>query len=342
MQCRGRRATVAFGTLPRVALHLLVHCRLRQRPHRTNRIAEPAHDGYGDAMRTTTPSNESPSRAAQVIDPRLLRVRALLDADDHSLAELALAVGISPGHLQRRFRACFGMSPAEYRAQRRLGSLKRALKEGSDVSAALYEAGYGSPSRVYERGAARLGMTPARYRAGGAGERIRWSVVDTALGRALIATTQRGICMVALRANASSGDAACELEHALRTEFPRAELQRVDAGNDEFLAPRIRKVAEALAGKRAQVPLDLIGTAFQRRVWDALMKIPRGQTRSYAEVAIALGAPNSARAVASACAHNRVAIVVPCHRVIRGDGSLGGYRWGLPLKQRLLQRERAA
>jgi AraC family transcriptional regulator of adaptative response/methylated-DNA-[protein]-cysteine methyltransferase len=306
------------------------------------RIARAARAGYGDAMQAIDPSDDSTSTVARPIDPRLLRARALLDADDHSLADLAVAVGISPAHLQRRFRACFGVSPAAYRAQRRLESLRRSLKGGSDVSAALYDAGYGSPSRVYEQGAARLGMTPARYRAGGDGERIRWSAVDTALGRALIATTQRGICMVELCPVQAHGDALAALESKLRAEFPRAELQRVDAGSDEFLAPRVREVADALAGKRAQVPLDLIGTAFQKRVWDALMKIPRGQTRSYAEIADALGAPKSARAVASACAHNRVAIVVPCHRVIRGDGSLGGYRWGLPLKQLLLQRERAA
>ena len=278
----------------------------------------------------------APSSNAPAIDPRLLRARALLDAGDHSLDELAVRVGISRAHLQRRFRACFGVSPAEYRAQRRLESLRRALKQGDDVSAALYDAGYGSPSRVYEQGAAKLGMTPARYRAGGAGERIRWNIVDTALGKALVATTERGICMVEI------GDDAKALEAKLRGEFPQAQLQRVDAGRDEFLAPRLRAVADALAGKRAQVPLDLIGTAFQKRVWEELMKIPRGQTRSYVQVADALGTPNAARAVAGACAHNRVAIVVPCHRVIRGDGSFGGYRWGLPLKQRLLQRERAA
>lgn len=306
------------------------------------RIADATRAGYRDAMQSIDTPNESTSTTARPIDPRLLRARTLLDVEDHSLAELALAVGISPSHLQRRFRTCFGVSPAVYRAQRRLASLKRSLKDGSDVSAALYDAGYGSPSRVYEQGAAKLGMTPARYRAGGQGERICWSVVDTALGSALIAATERGICMVELGPVDVGDDTAVALERKLRTEFPRAELDRVDAGSNDFLAPRVRAVADALAGKRAQVPLDLIGTAFQQRVWDALMKIPRGQTRSYAQIADALGAPKSARAVASACAHNRVAIVVPCHRVIRGDGSLGGYRWGLPLKQQLLQRERAA
>lgn len=267
-------------------------------------------------------------------DPRLERARQLLDGGEPTLEELARAVGISASHLQRRFQARFGLSPAEYLAQRKLGALKSALREGSDVSAALYDAGYGSPSRVYESGAAKLGMTPARYRAGGAGESIRWSLADTALGTALVATTQRGICMVELGADADA------LEARLHAEFPHAQWQRVDAGRDEFLAPRVRAVAERLRGDGSEVPVDLIGTAFQKKVWDVLMKIPPGETRSYAALAAQLGQPRAARAVASACAHNRVAVVVPCHRVIRGDGSLGGYRWGLPLKQQLLQRER--
>ncbi|QNP42170.1 methylated-DNA--[protein]-cysteine S-methyltransferase [Lysobacter terrestris] len=280
----------------------------------------------------------TPQAAPDRIDSadKLERVRALLDAGEPSLNDLAAAVGLSPSHLQRRFTARFGLSPAEYLAQRKLGTLKSALREGRDVSAALYDAGYGSPSRVYERGAAKLGMTPARYRAGGEGEQIRWSLLDTALGTALVATTQRGICMIEL------GEDPAALEAKLRGEFPRAALERVDAGRDEFLRPRLRAVADALAGRQARVDIDLIGTAFQKKVWDALMRIPPGETRSYAEVAAQLGAPRGARAVASACAHNRVAIVVPCHRVVRGDGSLGGYRWGLPLKEQVLRRERAA
>ena len=267
---------------------------------------------------------------------KLERCRRLLDAGEPTLDTLAEVVGLSPSHLQRVFTARFGLSPAQYVAQRKLGTLKAALREGDDVSGALYDAGYGSPSRVYEAGAARLGMTPARYRAGGEGERIRWSIVDTALGQALVATTARGICMVEL------GDNPVALEAKLREEFPRAQLDRVDAGRDEFLAPRVRAVADVLAGKAARVDIDLLGTVFQKRVWDALMKIPRGETRSYAGLAAELGHPRGARAVASACAHNRIAILVPCHRVVRGDGTLGGYRWGLPLKQDLLLRERAA
>lgn len=269
-------------------------------------------------------------------DDALERARRMLDAGEPALTELAAAVGLSASHLQRSFRKRYGLSPAEYLAQRKLGALKIALRAGSDVSAALYDAGYGSPSRVYETGSAKLGMTPARYRAGGAGEDIRWSVVATALGKALIAATARGICMIDL------GEDEAALRRRLEAEFPQARLQQVDAGRDEFLAPRVRAVADALGGARTRVPVDLIGTAFQKRVWDALMKIPPGETRSYAELAAELDAPNAARAVAGACAHNRVAIVVPCHRVIRGDGSSGGYRWGLELKRRLLDRERAA
>jgi AraC family transcriptional regulator of adaptative response/methylated-DNA-[protein]-cysteine methyltransferase len=269
---------------------------------------------------------------------KLDHARRLLDHGEPSLSQLAGAVGMSPSHLQRSFRARYGLSPAAYLAQRKLAALKDGLRAGSEVSAALYDAGYGSASRVYELGAARLGMTPATYRSGGAGMHIRWALVDTALGTALVATTERGICMVEL------GTAAGALEQRLRAEFPRAHVERVDAGRDEFLAPRLQAVAERLAGGEGEgegdIALDLVGTAFQRRVWDALMKIPAGHTLGYAELAGHLALPRGARAVASACARNRVAVMVPCHRVVRGDGSLGGYRWGLPLKQHLLQRER--
>lgn len=270
-------------------------------------------------------------------DEKLERALALLDNGEPSLNELAASVGLSASHLQRRFVARYGVSPAEYLSQKKLAVLKSGLRAGNEVSAALYDAGYGSPSRVYEQGASKLGMTPATYRAGGAGMQIRWDWVQTVLGHALVAATERGICAVEL------GDDPIALEQHLWHEFPRAHIERVEAGSDDFLAPRLHAVADRLSGVGgSEVPIELIGTAFQKRVWDALMKIPSGQTRSYAELAVALGAPQSARAVARACASNRVAVVVPCHRVIRGDGSLGGYRWGLPMKEVLLQRERAA
>nr|WP_298132810.1 methylated-DNA--[protein]-cysteine S-methyltransferase [uncultured Pseudoxanthomonas sp.] len=270
---------------------------------------------------------------APAADP-LDQALRLLDEGEPSLSELASQTGLSASHLQRRFRARFGLSPAEYVARKKLGTLKSALREGRDVTTALYDAGYGSPSRLYEQGAAKLGMTPATYRAGGRGVAIRWTLVDTVLGRALVAATERGICAVEL------GDDDAALERRLREEFPLAQTERVDAGRDDYLAPRLRAVAERLAGREAEVPVDLLGTGFQQRVWEALMKIPAGDTVSYAGLAQSLGAPRAARAVASACAHNRIAVVVPCHRVIRGDGSPGGYRWGLPRKQQLLARER--
>lgn len=270
---------------------------------------------------------------APATDPRLEQARRLLDDADLGLAELAGAVGLSATYLQRRFRQQFGLSPAQYRAQRRLAGLKQGLRAGHDVTRALYDAGYGSPSRVYENGAARLGMAPQAYRRGGEGLEIRWSMVDTALGQALVAVTERGVCAVLL------GDDAGTLAGELQAEFPRATLRRVDAGRDQFLAPRVQAVAQALARGRGSVPVELVGTAFQQRVWEALMRIPAGETRSYAELAGSLGMPRGARAVARACAGNRVAVLVPCHRVIRGDGSLGGYRWGLPRKQALLDAE---
>lgn len=273
------------------------------------------------------PSADAPRDALE-------QARLLLDAGEPTLAELAARTGLSASYLQRRFRARYGLSPAEYLAQKKLGALKSALRGGHDVTTALYDAGYGSPSRVYEQSSAKLGMTPATYRAGGRGVEIRWTMVDTVLGKALVAATERGICAVEL------GEDEEALEQRLRAEFPQAVIERVETGREEFLAPRLRAVADRLAGLPAEVPVDLIGTSFQQRVWEALMKIPPGETVSYAILARRLGAPRAARAVASACAHNRIAVVVPCHRVIRGDGSLGGYRWGLPRKQHLLERER--
>ena len=266
-------------------------------------------------------------------DPRLEKARSLLDGGDFTLDALGAEVGISPTHLQRRFKAAFGLSPAEYRSQRKLSALKRELRESGDVTRALYEAGYGSSSRVYEDGAARLGMLPGDYRRGGEGLQIRWTVIETALGLALVAATERGLCSITL------GDSVKALEAGLREEFPRAQLLRVEAGRDDFLAPKLREVARMLQGQSGKLDIELIGTAFQQRVWQALMRIPPGQTLSYAQLAESIGRPSAARAVARACAQNRLAVIVPCHRIIRGDGSLGGYRWGLPRKQALLEAE---
>lgn len=267
-------------------------------------------------------------------ESRILRTRELIDSGTTSLSELSEAIGWSPAYLQKCFKLATGLSPAEYAAQRRIGQFKHSLRQGADVTQAWVDSGYGSSSRVYENGAARLGMLPAAYRRGGAGMTIHWTVTDSVLGKALVAATERGICAVAL------ADSEQVLLAELQSEFPGAVLNPV-ADGDRVIAATVKQVAESLSGKPVLTSVELIGTAFQHKVWQALMTIPKGQTRSYAELAEQLGMPKAARAVARACASNKVAVLVPCHRVIRGDGSLGGYRWGLPLKDAILRQERA-
>jgi AraC family transcriptional regulator of adaptative response/methylated-DNA-[protein]-cysteine methyltransferase len=278
--------------------------------------------------------------ATFAFDP-LDRALALLEGADTAprLPELARAVGLSASHLQRAFRQRFGVSPAEYVQSRKLKALKSALREAPRVTDAIYDAGYGSGSRVYEKTGQLLGMTPADYKRGGSGIAIRYTTLQTPLGVLLVAASERGICAVTL------GDREDALVNDLGEEFPQAKMQRVDAGRDEWLAIMIARVtAEIGAGgaPAASVPVDIRATAFQWRVWQALQRIPRGQTRSYAQIAQEIGAPHAVRAVASACARNRLAVVVPCHRVVRADGSLGGYRWGMTRKRELLKREAKA
>jgi AraC family transcriptional regulator of adaptative response/methylated-DNA-[protein]-cysteine methyltransferase len=254
--------------------------------------------------------------------------------DDHldeplTLADLADAEGVSPSHLQRAFKRAVGVSPRQYAEARRLEKLKSLLREDASVTTAMIEAGYGSPSRLYEKAHKRLGMTPGEYRRGGHAASIRYTVVDCSLGRMLLAGTDRGVCAVYF------GDADKVLEAELAREFHAAERVRDDVELSEWA----EKAVAVLDGDGAGLPLDVRATAFQWRVWQELRKIPRGQTRTYREVAEALGQPTAARAVARACATNPVSLLVPCHRVVRGDGGLGGYRWGLHRKQALLDAE---
>lgn len=279
------------------------------------------------------------ARPALRTDP-LEHARRLIEGargEGSNLATLARSVGLSPTHLQRRFRARFGLSPAEYARRLKLDAFKSALRRGSAVTDAVYDAGFGSGSRVYENADALLGMTPGAYRSGGADVELRYTTLDTALGRLLVAATSRGICAVAV------GGSDRRLLADLRAEFPQASLERVDAGRDEWLRAIVERVLADLAGTAPGdaplPPFDLRATAFQWRVWQALTRIPRGQTRSYAQIAEAIDAPRAARAVARACASNRLAFVVPCHRVVRADGEAGGWRWGPPRKRRLLALE---
>lgn len=248
------------------------------------------------------------------------------------LAALAAEVGASPTYLQRTFTNVLGVSPRELADARRLDTLRRALKEKRSVTEAIYEAGFGSPSRVYERSSKTLGMTPAQYAAGGRGAEVRFACTPSAAGRVLVAATSRGVCSVKLGAN----DA--ELVALLKAEFPEATI----AAGDHKMHRWIGDVVEMISGRdaREEVPLDIRGTAFQMKVWKELQRIPRGKTRSYGEVARRIGRPTASRAVARACATNPVCILVPCHRVVAGDGGVGGYHWGVERKQELLDRER--
>jgi AraC family transcriptional regulator, regulatory protein of adaptative response / methylated-DNA-[protein]-cysteine methyltransferase len=233
--------------------------------------------------------------------------------------------------LARAFKRVLGVSPKQYRDARRVARFKSELKRRPLVSPAVYEAGYGSSSRVYERADAQLGMTPATYARGGAGAAIAYAVVPSPLGRLLVAATARGICRIGL------GDDAATLEADLAAEFPAARIRKDRTGLEGFVAA----IVAHLEGREPDLdlPLDIWATAFQRRVWLELQRIPYGKTRSYADVARRIGQPTATRAVAQACATNPAALVIPCHRVIREDGEIGGYRWGSERKRVLIARE---
>lgn len=255
-----------------------------------------------------------------------------------TLPALAAGAGGSPYHLQRVFKRVMGVTPRQYSDAKRLARLKKNLKEKTNVTEAMYEAGYGSSRALYERAPSALGMTPGAYRRGGEGAKIRYTVVKCldgpggSLGRLLLAATERGVCRVTM------GEQDAELEAGLRSEYPAAEIQRDDAG--------LRDWSTALSGHlaghapRLNLPLDLKASAFQLKVWEALKAIPYGTTRTYSEVARAVGQPKAARAVGHACATNPVAVIIPCHRVVQTGGGLGGYGWGLKRKRILLDAER--
>ena len=292
------------------------------------------------AMNRSDPKVEAVRRACRYIDARVEATSG--DGPDEgggegpvTLAELGVHCGVSPWHLHRLFKRVMGVTPRQYGDARRLARFRVGLQQGDGVAAATYDAGFGSSSRVYERAARALGMTPATYAKGGRGARIAYALAGSPLGRLLVAATERGICFVGL------GERDAQLAAALRREFPAAEEIRRD---DAALGAAVAALLAYLAGAEPHVdlPLDIRATAFQRRVWEELRRIPPGETRSYAEVARAVGKPAAQRAVGRACATNPVALVVPCHRVVREDGGLGGYAWGIERKRALLEREAAA
>ena len=250
-----------------------------------------------------------------------------------TLAHLARVASMSPHHLQRRFKALVGLSPREYQAAVRADRLRASLRSGRDVTSAIYEAGYGSPSRVYESAPTGKGMTPSAYRRHGAGMRIGYSIVPSPIGRVLVAATEHGVCAVKI------GDGEAPLIRELRQEYSAAEISANEAPKAEWL----KAIADHLHGNRSSLdlPIDVTATAFQWKVWRALQQIPAGETRAYADVARRIAKPRAIRAVASACANNPVALVVPCHRVVPSGGGTGKYRWGADRKAALLQMERA-
>lgn len=306
-----------------------------RRPRRENVVffnsgTDAAQAGFRSCRRCRPELNAAMNPQAQLV----ARVCRLIEAHpaSPSLAELGASVKLSPHHLQRTFKSFVGVTPRAYAAALRLARFKAEVKAGRSVTDALYEAGYESSSRLYEKSAAHLGMTPAKYQDGGKGMTINYAIVDCDLGRMLVAASERGVCAVTF------GDDDEKLLAALQAEYAAADVRRDDA----TLAAHVRPLLDHLAGKQPQLdlPTDVRATAFRLRVWAELRRIPYGETRSYGEVAAAIGQPTAVRAVASACAANPLALITPCHRVVREGGALSGYRWGVGRKRRLLEMER--
>ena len=315
-------------------------CRSRLPLRRNVRFYARAADAERDGLR---PCKRCRPLSATADEPTVRKIRALCRhiqenvGESLTLEQLGARAHLSPFHLQRTFKAVLGVTPREFVEACRLDTLKRGLRGKASVTGAIYDAGFGSTSRVYERMATRLGMTPKQYRAGGAGVELSYAVSETPLGLLMMAAGDRGLCFVQF------GESEPELVQRLRAEYPGAAIMEMSTRSRAPFAQWMRALAEHLSGTRTslELPTDLRGTAFQMKVWNYLLKIPYGELRSYAEVAQAIGKPRAVRAVASACAANRVALVIPCHRVIRGDGGLGGYRWGLERKRSLIDQERA-
>ncbi len=282
------------------------------------------------ACRRCQPRTGAPDAQVELAQRACRYIEEHLD-ETLRLDQLGAELGLSQAYAQRLFKRVIGISPRQYAEALRLERIKSQLKGGASVTQTLYDVGYSSSSRLYERAPAQLGMTPTTYKRGGAGMQIAYTIVDSPLGRLLVAGTEHGICRVGL------ADSDEVLEETLRHEYPAAEIYQ----DGERLHPWLEAVIRHLMGEQPHLglPIDIRATAFQWRVWEELRAIPYGQTRSYSEIARAIGQPKARRAVAQACKQNPVPLVIPCHRVVRDDGSLGGYRWGVERKQFLLEQE---
>jgi AraC family transcriptional regulator of adaptative response/methylated-DNA-[protein]-cysteine methyltransferase len=332
------RDVCADGTFVFAVRSTGVYCRPScpaRRPRRDNVsfFASPQtaeRDGFRPCRRCHPERASSSARPAEVVAQACRYIETHLDGP-LTLAAISRSAGTAPHPLRRAFQRVLGLTPRQYVEACRLRQVKERLRDGDSVTTALYAAGYGSSSRLYERAPTHLGMTPATYRRGGRGMRIRYTIVNSPLGRLLVGGTDRGICAVSL---CDSDDV---LVAALELEYPAAEIQRDTLGLDRWVTPFLTY----LNGREPHLdlPLDVRATAFQRQVWEALRAIPYGSTLSYSRVARVVGRPTAVRAVARACATNPAALVIPCHRVVREDGGLGGYRWGMERKRRLLSLE---
>lgn len=282
------------------------------------------------ACRRCKPDQPSENRSSAIV----AQVCRLIEEAEEmpTLDELGSRVGLSPFHLHRLFKRSTGLTPRAYGAAKKAELVKSKLAEGAAVTHAIYAAGYGSSSRFYESARAELGMTPRAYSTGGANEEIRYAVGKCSIGFVLVAATDKGICDVRL------GDEPDDLVGGLHARFSKATLAANDDGLADILSSVLARIESPRAGE-PELPLDIRGTIFQQRVWAALREIPAGKTESYAEVAQRIGRPSATRAVANACGANRIAVLVPCHRVVRTDHSSGGYHWGVARKKVLLERE---
>jgi len=317
-----RREQVVFFPLPEAA---------EQQGFRACRRCRPR------AINLRDPRTASVASVCREIDARIREEEGGDNEARLTLSTLSKAVGMAPNKLERAFRRVMGITPRQYSDAQRMRRLKSNLQKGDDVTTALYEAGFGSSRGLYERAPSQLGMTPGTYRQGGAGMQIHYTIVDSPLGRLLVAATDRGISALYL------GEKDAPLKAALQKEYPRAEIDS-DSSASKSLGGWVSKVLAHLRGKEPHLdlPIDVQATAFRRHVWEELKRIPYGATRTYSEVARAIGRPAAIRAVARACATNPVSVVIPCHRVVRADGNLAGYRWGLERKRALLEHESAA
>ena len=306
-----------------------------------SRVANPENVQIHDSLQSAKATGFRPCKRCNPDGPSIEATREALVAkacriieeseEEPSFEDLAAAIGRSPSYFHRTFKAVTGLTPKHYAAAHRAKKVRQGLSTGNTITETIYDAGFNSSGRFYEKSTVMLGMTPSRYRAGGADEEIRFAVGQTSLGAILVASSKKGVASILL------GDDPDELVRNLQDRFPKAHLVGDDHGYEALIAQVVGCVETPGIG--LSLPLDVRGTAFQQRVWQALQEIPPGETVSYAEVARRIGSPKAVRAVAAACAANNLAVAIPCHRVVRTDGGLSGYAWGVERKRALLDRE---